>query len=917
MSPQQFRVLNEIFHEAVDMSPDARAKYLDQVCGDDAELRREIEDLVRADEEAQDRLDRSVIEAAELLRASQPTLVGRFVGPYQIVREIGSGGMGTVYEAVRTDDQYIRSVAIKFIAIGMETAEAVTRFRVERQVLAALQHQNIAMLLDGGTSGDGRPYIVMEYVKGKPLLDYCRERNASVTERLRLFCDLCSAVHHAHQMLVIHRDIKPANVLVTESGQPKLLDFGIAKLLTPDLFPESIANTHTAVRRMTPRYASPEQVRGEQLTTATDIYSLGVLLYELLTYASPYRTTTGSDIEFERAVVEQDPARLSKAAGDDVRTRKELAGDLENIVAMAMRKEPHRRYASAQQFAEDIKRYLSGLPVTAREDTIIYLTGKLIRRNKLASVAFALLAVSIVVGWTVTIHESRQTRAHFQEVRDLANTLLSDIPRDLRSIPGSVPIRAKLVKTALTYLDKLSKEETSDTDLHFDLAHAYDRVGDAQGDPDGPNLGLYSEAIGSYRQALTFAQRVAAERRRADVLNTMAWLHLKIGDLQWRTGRGKAAFASYEEGVRLGTEMHSVYSEMRGLNVEREAYQKIARALTASRRLDEALTHARQAIDAAEKYNQVRPDVGLGGTATARMIRGDVLGVMGRMEESRADYQEAVARLERATQAQPDFFPMVEDLADAYRRLGDLLGAPTYFNYGEPKLAATYLAKALALEQRMRDYEPQSVPQQSSVALAYRRLAAVQRDTEPAAAIASFEKAIAIAEDLLKTAPGDLNYRRELAVHRQMYAQALQRAGRRQVALQQIEQAIAAHRRLVEEVPGRTVLLEDLFHSLLAVGDLKLDMRQTEAALDHYNEAASIASKLRDQDSKSLYAERCVALSQEAIGNAHRAARKRREAAEAYQRAQAVWSRWKDSGVAAPFSTRKEREVARLLAAVR
>lgn len=917
MSPQQFRLLNQIFDKAVELPPDERAAYLNEVCGDDLELRREAEDLLRADEHAEHQLDRSVIEAAERLKSAQPTLVGRYVGPYKIVREIGSGGMGTVYEAVRTDNQYVRSVAIKFVSTGMETPDALTRFRVERQVLAALQHPNVAMLLDGGTSDDGRPYIVMEYVKGKPLLDYCRERDASIQERLRLFCDLCEAVHHAHQMLVIHRDIKPANVLVTESGQPKLLDFGIAKLLTPELVPDGVPTTRTMARRMTPRYASPEQVLGDQLTTATDIYSLGVLLYELLTYSCPYRTTTGSDMEFERAVVEQDPARLSTAAAKDPHARKELSGDLENIVAMAMRKEPHRRYASAQQFAEDIRRYLAGLPVAAREDTIFYLTGKLIRRNKLASVAFFLLAVSIAVGWTMTIREARQTEARFQEVRDLANTLLRDITRDLRGIPGTIPVRAKVVKTALSYLDRLSREETSDTELQHDLARAYDRVGDAQGDPGGPNLGLYSDAIVSYRHALALAGRVAAERRDGDLLNTMAWLHLKIGDLQWRTGKGKASLASYEEGVRIGASMQAEFGELRGHNVQREGHQKIARALTASRRLDEALNHANLAIAAAEKQAQQRPDLGDAGIATARMIRGDVLGVSGRMEKSRADYEDAVTRLEQAAKAEPNEWAVLEDLADAYRRLGDLLGAPIYFNYGESRLAEEYLTRALVLEEQMRQMEPQSVPQQSRVALAYRRLASVQRETDTAAAIRNYEKAIAMAEELLRVSPEDLNYRRELAIHRQVYGLALHRAGRRQAAQEQTERAIETQRRLVADVPTRTVLQEDLFHSLLALGDLRLAGGQADEARRQYDEAAAIAETLRDQDPNSLYAERSVALSLEAIGNAHRASGRKREAADAYRNALAVWTRWKDNGIASPFAVRKEREVSRLLAATR
>lgn len=916
MSPQQYRLINQIFQNALDLPPAHRAAYLDEACNGDAELREEVEELLRADEQASARIDRAVNQAEDELRfAGQAVVIGRHVGPYKIVREIGRGGMGAVYEAVRTDDQYVRSVAIKFVALGMDTPESLARFRVERQVLASLQHPNIAMLLDGGTSEDGRPYIVMEYVKGQPLLDYCQQHDLPVAERLKLFCSLCSAVHHAHQMLVIHRDIKPANVLVTEAGEPKLLDFGIAKLLSPDLTHGELPETLTLHRRLTPRYASPEQIRGEPLTTASDVYSLGVLLYELLTYASPYQTTGHSHAEVQRAVCEQEPARLSRAVADNPRLKRELSGDLDNIVSMALRKEPQRRYSSAQQLAEDIRRYLNGLPVTARDETIFYLAAKLVRRNKLASAALALLAISVFAGWSLTIHEARKTQARFEQVRSLANTLLSDIPRDLRGLPGSVPIRAKLVRTALEHLNTLSQDAGGDVGFEYDLAQAYDRVGDVQGDPDGPNLGQYSDAIRSYQSALALGQRVIARRGDPGVFNTVAWLHLKIGDLQWRTGNSTAAFENYRKGLEIAARMRAEAGDMRGFNVEREGYQKIARAYTAARRLDEALTNAQAAKEAAVRFapSTIGRERGSSGIAAALMIYGDVLGVMGNIQESRKAYEEAVTRLEPAVRAQPDQWADVEDLADAYRRLGDVLGAPIYFNFGESHQAEVYLAKALVLEQRMADHEPQSAQRQARLSMAFRRLGSVQREHDPAAAAASYERAIEIAEELRRGNPSDLNYQRELAIHRQVYGQALHRLGRLPAAQQQIETAIGVQRRLVEQLPNRTVLHEDLFHSLLALGDLK----PPQAAIPHYDEAAVIARRLRLKDEKNLYAERCAALAQEAIGSAQARLRDRKAAEKSYRDALEVWTRWRTQGIAIPFSVRRERETARALASLR
>ena len=850
-------------------------------------------------------------------------MIGTQVGPYRIIREIGSGGMGAVYFAVRVDEQYVQAVAMKFIARGMDSPDAIARFRVERQVLAALQHPNIAMLLDGGADPEGRPYIVMEYIEGKPLLEYCRENDLPVERRLQLFCDLCSAVHHAHQMLVIHRDIKPGNVLVTADGIPKLLDFGIAKMLTPELVPGEEAVTLTVARRLTPRYASPEQIMGAQVTTATDVYSLGVLLYELLTYASPYRTTTASEAEIERAVCEQEPTRLSKAPQVDPRVRKQLSGDLENIVAMALRKDVQRRYSSAQQLAEDVGRYLKGLPVIAREDTVFYLAGKLVRRNLLASAAFTALVVSVAVGWTSTILQARRTDARFQQVRGLANTIVRDFPPVLHTLPGSGPVRAELVRTALEYLDKLSKDAGNDLGLQFELAQAYDRVGDVQGDPQGPNLGQYKEAIASYKQSLQLSEQVAKRRRDWPVLNAITWLHLKIGDLQWRAGDSVNAFANYKSALDLAAEIKRDLKDVRVYKLEAECYERFARALTASRRLDEALENARSGKAAAMEF--VKSEIGPRASntlATSEMVYGDVLGVTGRMEESRQAYEDAVMRLERVVQGQPGDWGVIEDLADAYRRLGDLLGAPTYFHFGEPEQAEIYLRKALELEQRMSEHDPESAQRRARLSLAFRRLASVQRERKPEIAVVSYKRAIEIGSELLNGSPSDINYQRELAVHREVYAQALQQMQQFESARAELDTAMSVQRTLVQQLPNRNIIHEDLFHSLIALGELQFAMKQGQAGMDSFTEALAIARRLAEKDSRYLYAQRCVAEALEKLANGHSrfaAQTKGTERSEHLAKAEAclgemesIWSKWRVDGVAIPYIEQQKRYVARL-----
>src|SRR5262249_19941660 len=325
----------------------------------------------------------------------------RRIGAYQIVEEIGHGGMGEVYRAVRADGQYTKEVAIKLVRSGFESGSLAERFRNERQILASLDHPNIARLLDGGTTKDAVPYLVMELITGVPIDQYCDDHSLSVSDRLELFRQVCAAVQYAHQRLVIHRDIKPSNILVTHDGVPKLLDFGVAKLLDP-----SVNTGTTIVRAMTPEYASPEQIRGEHITTGSDVYSLGVVLYRLLTGRSPYAGDTSTPHGLAKAICDDDPVKPSTAilkseesgkgdgtspAAKAIRSKREdspaklrrrLAGDLNNVVLMALRKDPSRRYVSVEQFSEDLRRHLEDIPGPARTDAVSYRGGKFIRRHK-------------------------------------------------------------------------------------------------------------------------------------------------------------------------------------------------------------------------------------------------------------------------------------------------------------------------------------------------------------------------------------------------------------------------------------------------------------------------------------------------------------------------------------------------------
>jgi tetratricopeptide (TPR) repeat protein/predicted Ser/Thr protein kinase len=394
--------LAELAKGAIDRPPEAWAAYLNEECGADAELRAEIETLLEQQAPATRFLEEPAVHlAAESLVAGGAFKAGDVIEHYEIVSLIGSGGMGEVYLA--QDLELRRHVALKLVRRGLASDEMRRHFQREVHVLASLNHPNIAQLYGSGLTSDGVPFFVMEYVEGEPLDSYCGAQKLATEKRLELFRKVCAAVTYAHQRLVIHRDLKPANIRVTAEGEPKLLDFGIAKLIDPAPERDSAMAT-TLPGAMTPGYASPEQVRGESMTTASDVYSLGVILYELLTGARPYRFTTGLH-EVSRAITEETPLRPSSVT--KVGSPKALRGDLDNIVLMAMRKEPERRYTSVGQFSADIGRHLEGRPVIARKDTVAYRSAKFVRRYRVQVAAAILVLLSLIGGLLVSVRQAR------------------------------------------------------------------------------------------------------------------------------------------------------------------------------------------------------------------------------------------------------------------------------------------------------------------------------------------------------------------------------------------------------------------------------------------------------------------------------------------------------------------------------
>ena len=508
-SAARWQKLNEIFAAAQGLDPERENELLEKTCGDDEALRKEAAAILAATRAAQSKgfLHADVFGAGARVLAGEEIASGTEIGDYRVIREIGRGGMGAVYLAERSG--FHQQVALKIIKRGMDTDQIVRRFVRERDLLASLNHPNIARLLDGGHTTDGLPFIAMEYVEGETITAFCDQKRLAIEDRIELFRKVCRAVAYAHHNLVVHRDIKPSNILVGADGEPKLLDFGIAKLLAPDAFDNTGDLTAAGANLLTPDYASPEQIRGERVTTASDIYSLGVLLYELLSGHRPLLLKNHPSVEMLRIVSEQEPRAPSTAAltkeearseGDTKHIlspetvansrrqrpehlRKRLRGDLDTIVLTALRKDPQRRYGSVEQFSEDLQRHLSGLPVVARPATPAYRVAKFARRNR-AAVAFAsvallaLLAALSISIWQTRAANKERARAEqrFNEVRKMANTLVSGWDKDIPNSLVSNQVRGRIADISTEYLDSLARE-TDDPALLKELARAYTVVG--------------------------------------------------------------------------------------------------------------------------------------------------------------------------------------------------------------------------------------------------------------------------------------------------------------------------------------------------------------------------------------------------------------------------------------------------------
>lgn len=522
---QQWRRVKEVLANALERPDEDRTAYLERSCGGDTTLMREVEELLTQPTRS---LDQLAVDAPIAFARHEPMQSpGRRIGAYEIVREIGRGGMGAVYLAKRADGEFEKDVAIKLLKRGTDTDEVLRRFRAERRILARLDHPNIARLVDAGTTEDGLPYFVMEYVVGTSISQFVHEHRFSIAERLGLFLKICDAVQLAHQHLIVHRDLKPGNILITDEGEPKLLDFGIAKVLGGA---EEIQATLTLERRFTPTCASPEQARGDVVTTASDIYALGALLYEILSDQSPhaFSSPSPSTTEIIRVICEQEPPRPSLVAPTAEMQRK-LRGDLDNIVLLALRKEPARRWASVGDFAEDVRRHLDGRPVHARAHTAGYLSRRFLGRHKLGVAVAGVASIAAIGVGGILIWQTGQAAERSANLRADTKSALLEFQAHWRA--GNSTAALNDAQRSLAALKELAAATPTDRQLEEAEGYAYACEAIAQ-----RALGDLVGAANTYTQAETVYSTLAAQDPKnttyIDLLQTTKQEHAKVGNVK-------------------------------------------------------------------------------------------------------------------------------------------------------------------------------------------------------------------------------------------------------------------------------------------------------------------------------------------------------------------------------------------------
>ncbi|CAN5187332.1 hypothetical protein BH11MYX1_BH11MYX1_05500 [soil metagenome] len=910
MDPERWQQIEQIFDATLAQPEGERRAFVDRACADDPELQDEVESLLASAQDATRELRGVVARGARRVElAVTSTQIGRRLGAYRLETLLGEGGMGAVYLASRDDTEYDRRVAIKILRQGLPTADAVARFRDERQILAALDHPGIVRLLDGGSTDDGLPYLVMEKIEGVPLIQYARRAELGIRGRLELFATVCAAVAYAHQQLVVHRDLKPGNILVTADGTAKLLDFGIAKLLGGGA--PRAAETRTGMALFTPEYASPEQLRGQPVSTVSDVYSLGAVLYELLAERSPYPSTS-DPLELIRLVCDVVPPRPSQVAAKPRRSA--LSGDLDNIVLKALQKDPAQRYGSVEQLSQDLRRYLSGLPVIARAATPTYRARKFLGRHRGALAVTLVVAAAISTLVVSSVRQARRgdlqaalARKRLTQVNRLATSLLVELDGKVRDLRGSMPARQWSVDRVLAYRDELAAGDVDDRDLGREIVRAYMRIGDIEGSSTEPNLGRASDGVKSYTKARAILDRLVAagaddeETRALQVASEygLGSVLQSAGDLAGARTHLSAALAS----TVAGREDPIVALRGCGSLASVEMWMG---DLAAAQRAAAACADRARAMTVA----QPGPDATYW-TGITSEYTGDIALQLADPETATRLWHAALAAFEELVTRFPEDSRYAREaaysgarLAEAEAGIGDSdLWIP---NQDDPTTAERLLVRSTDIATRMAARDPMDVRSALEQASYQANLATVISRRDPVAAIPLFAEVNAGFATMPAAARSEFYARQiEWLPHCAMSV-ALARSGRRAEALEQAAEGLA----IVQSTGPDALRLDDfrvvcVYHLALArhalgddaVATTLLDQLVVDLA-DRSRAHPTITNLIGEVEALSLRAE---------LGGPSRCADR--------SRAVATWRGWK--GASTAYVRRREAELVAAAAACR
>ncbi len=841
MTQPTWETVENLFHAAAQLPPEAQSAFLRDRCGEDAGLLKQVEALLEANRQAGDFLQDTVQAAAATAWRNR---AGQNVGPYRLLAEIGHGGMGRVFLAERADDQYSQKVAIKIVKneLGSDIHQ---RFRAERQILANLEHPGIARLLDGGATESGSPYLVMEYVDGVSIERYCRDHSLPLEKRLQLFRMVCAAVAYAHRNLVVHRDLKPGNILVPADGMPRLLDFGIAKLLDAGPPVSGKPATRPTERMMTPEYASPEQVRGGPITTATDVYALGLLLYELLADRRPFDFTSTAISDCERMICEVDPRPPSAAALE----LKPLDGDLDHIVMKALRKEPVRRYHSAEHLSDDVARFLDGLPVEARSGAWTYRARKFARRRRIPIAIVGALALIVGISAAVSFRAERKagqaqqlSNERLQAALTMANSSLFDVHDSLAKMSGSTQVRALIVQRTVQFLSELARSGSTDPALRTELAAAYEKLSEIQ-DQEGPgNLGASIAAEASANHALELRQALAtADPANPARIAAVAADLVRLAEIHRLMRNGAAADREYRAAIAAYEPLLS-RTESAGGNFRAnlaDARREYAHVIASAGDTAGALAQIHLALDARRQIagENPRDPAARQGLEHAWQMLGDIQSENARQYDQASESLTRALTIARSLAAEfPDQNVYRTDLASVLSSLGN-----NRQQAKEPEQAYLFYRESLALVRELAAADPADARSHRSLAIHSTNLALVlEKMGQPAEAERLYRESIVLQQQLIEQDPASRRHSYDLAFVRGALGRLLVKEKRAAEGRQELQEAFALHHRLLELDPENIEYRMRQSRILEALGDELRDRNNWDQALADYRQAADL-----------------------------------------------------------------------------